>query len=296
MVRRLGGPAIPVADWAGPLDALTRPPPAWAGLPPGPLVMGILNVTPDSFSDAGQLSDPGRAIDAGRRMVADGAAVLDVGGESTRPGAEPVPPEEEQRRVLPVIAALAREGVPLSVDTRNASTMAHALDAGAAILNDVSALRHDPAAAKLVASRNCPVILMHMRGTPQTMNSLARYVDIGAEVLAELAALIAVAEEAGIERHRIAVDPGFGFAKIGGQNRELLSRLSLFVNLNRPIIAGMSRKKFVGEMAGVAEAGARGPASLAAGLAALSQGATILRTHDVSATAQAIRVWRALAE
>ncbi|MBV8911868.1 MAG: dihydropteroate synthase [Acetobacteraceae bacterium] len=258
--------------------------------------MGIVNVTPDSFSDPGRLYDPGEAIEQGRRMAADGAAILDVGGESTRPGAEPVPPEEEQRRILPVIAALARDDVAISVDTRNASTMARALDAGAAIVNDVSALRHDAAAAPLVAARGCPVILMHMRGTPKTMNSLARYRDVAAEVLTELRELVSAAEAAGVVRERIAVDPGFGFAKRGAQNRELLARLSLFVNLRCPIIAGLSRKRFIGEMAGVAEARGRGPASIAAGLAALSQGAAVLRVHDVAATVHAVRVWRALAE
>jgi dihydropteroate synthase len=229
-------------------------------------------------------------------MVADGAAILDVGGESTRPGSEPVPPAEEQRRILPVIAALAREGVPISADTRNAETMARALDAGAAIINDVSGLRHDPEAAPLVASRGCPVIVMHMRGTPQTMASLARYDDVGAEVLAELAERVAHAEAAGIARDAIAIDPGFGFAKNAEQSRELLARLSLFVNLHCPIIAGLSRKRFVGDMAGVAKAGARDPASLAAGLAALSQGADILRAHDVAGAVQALRVWRVLAD
>jgi dihydropteroate synthase len=257
--------------------------------------MGILNVTPDSFSERGPL-DPARAIETGRRMVAEGAAILDIGGESTRPGAEPVPPEEEQRRILPVIAALARDSVPISVDTRNASTMARALDAGASIINDVSALQHDPEAAGLIAERGCPVILMHMRGTPKTMNGLARYGDVAAEVLAELGARVASAEAAGIARDRIAIDPGFGFAKVGAQNRELLARLSLFVNLRCRIIAGMSRKRFVGEMAGVADAAARGPASLAVAMIALSQGATILRVHDVAATIQAVRVWQALAE
>jgi len=296
MVRKVGstGAPTPVADWPGPLDGLCRARESWAGLPDGPLVMGILNVTPDSFSDPGHLLDPARAIDEGRRMLAEGAAVLDVGGESTRPGAEPVPGEEEQRRVVPVITALVREGAVISVDTRNARTMARALDVGARIVNDVSALQHDREAAPLVARRGCPVILMHMRGTPATMNSLARYGDVGAEVLAELAQRVAAAEAAGIDPAAVAVDPGFGFAKNAAQSRELLQRLALFVNLRGPIIAGVSRKRFVGKMAGVDDALARGPGSIAAGLAALSQGASILRAHDVADTIQAIRVWRAL--
>lgn len=294
MVRPLGGVPVAVGAWSGPLDALTRAAPSWAGLPAGPQVMGILNVTPDSFSDGGAL-DPGLAGERGRQMEADGAAIVDVGGESTRPGAEPVPPDEEQRRILPVIAALAREGVRISVDTRNAATMIRALDAGAAIVNDVSALRHDPGSAKLVASRGCPVILMHMRGNPQTMRGLTQYGDVAADVLAELAGLVHRAEAAGVVRDRIAVDPGFGFAKTAAQSRALLDRLSLLVNLGCPIIAGLSRKGFVGGMAGVSDPQARGPASVAAGLVALARGAVVLRVHDVLATVQAVRVWRALA-
>jgi dihydropteroate synthase len=227
-------------------------------------------------------------------MLEQGAAILDVGGESTRPGATPVPPEEEQRRILPVIEALARAGARISVDTRNAATMARALDAGAAIVNDISALRHDPAAASLVASRRCPVILMHMRGDPQTMMSLAKYDDVGAEVLAELQDRLDLAASAGIELERIAIDPGIGFAKAAAHSLELLRRLPLFFNFPCPIIAGMSRKRFVGEIAGVPEPGERGAASVAAGLVALSQGATILRVHDVAATMQAVRIWQAV--
>ncbi len=258
--------------------------------------MGILNVTPDSFSDGNHLLDPRTAIERGRQMIRDGAAVLDIGGESTRPGAAPVPLAEEQRRVLPVIAALAGAGVPLSIDTRNADTMARALDAGATIVNDVSALGHDPAAAALVAARGCPVILMHMRGDPTTMQSLAVYRDVAAEVVQELALRIAAAEAAGVARAQIAVDPGFGFAKLARHSQELLRHLSSLLNLGCPIIAGLSRKEFVGKLAGVTDPKARGPASIAAGLIALSQGASILRVHDVAQTAQAVRVWHALVD
>jgi dihydropteroate synthase len=166
----------------------------WAGLRAGSCVMGIINVTPDSFSDGGWHFDPAAAIAAGLKMVQDGAAILDIGGESTRPGALPLDPATEQARILPVIAGLRDAGAPLSVDTRNAATMAAALDAGAAIINDVSALTHDPDAAALVAQRGCPVILMHMRGTPETMNALAQYDDVGTEVARELAAHVARAE------------------------------------------------------------------------------------------------------
>ena len=252
--------------------------------------MGIINVTPDSFSDGGREHPIARA----EAMIADGASIIDVGGESTRPGARAVPPDEEQRRILPVIGALARQGALVSVDTRNASTMARALDAGAAIVNDVSGLQFDPAAAGLIASRNCPVILMHMRGTPQTMNAHAEYQDVAAEVLAELAETLSRAEAAGIAREHIAIDPGFGFAKIGDQNIDLLRRLSHFLNLSCPIIAGLSRKRFLGGIAGEPLPEGRDAASVAAALFAVGQGASVLRVHDVRSTVQALRVWTAL--
>ncbi len=266
----------------------------WAGLPPGPVVMGILNVTPDSFSDGGETMVADRAIEAGQRMIAEGVGILDIGGESTRPGAASVPPEEEQRRVLPVVAALAGHSVPLSVDTRNAGTMAAALDAGATIINDVSALSHDPAAAALVARRGCPVILMHMRGTPATMMAHAMYGDVAAEVLAELAARIGAAEVAGVARSSIAVDPGIGFAKTDEQNIMVLQRLPILLGLGCRIVVGASRKRFIGQLSGVEDAKHRMAGSIAAGLYALSQGATILRVHDVAATVQAVRTWQRL--
>ena len=267
----------------------------WAGLPPGPVVMGILNVTPDSFSDGGDAMDAAQAIEAGQRMIAEGAGILDIGGESTRPGATPVPPEEEQRRVLPVIAALAKCGVPLSVDTRNAGTMAAALDAGAAIVNDVSALSHDPAAAALVARRQCPVVLMHMRGTPATMMAHATYGDVAAEVMAELGARVGAAEAAGVDRSSIAVDPGIGFAKTAEQSIMMLQRLPILLRLGCRVVVGASRKRFIGQLSGARDAKQRMAGSIAAGLYALSQGATVLRVHDVAATVQAVRTWQRLA-
>lgn len=261
----------------------------WAGLPPGPQVMGIVNVTPDSFSDGGRST--GDAIVLAEQMLEDGAAIVDIGGESTRPGAVFVPASEEQRRILPVIEALSRRGARISVDTRNASTMERALDAGAAIVNDVSALCFDPAATAVVARRGSPVILMHMRGTPKTMEECAVYSDVAMDVVAELQERIDAAVNGGIARTAIAIDPGFGFAKNASQSVELLKRLSLFVNLSCPIIAGLSRKRFVGQMAGVSEPGERDVASVAAGLWAVSQGASVLRVHDVRATVQALRVW-----
>ncbi len=267
----------------------------WAGLTlDRPRVMGVLNVTPDSFSDGGKFLDTEKAIAAGIAMAAAGADIVDVGGESTRPSAAPTSPETERTRIIPVIQALAEAGLRVSVDTRHASTMAEALDAGATIVNDVYALSHDPAAAKLVAERRCPVVLMHMRGTPADMYAQAHYMDIAADVLCELADRIAVAERAGIARDAIAIDPGIGFAKTAEQSVELLRRLSELAVLYRPIVVGVSRKSFIGEVAGEADPGRRLPGSLASALFALSRGAAILRVHDVTATIQAIKVWQAL--
>lgn len=257
-----------------------------------PLVMGIINVTPDSFSDGGQFVAADAAIAAGRAMLAAGADILDIGGESTRPGAATVPPDEEIRRIVPVIRALA--GAVISVDTRNAATMAAALDAGATIVNDVSGLRHDPAAASLVAARGSPVILMHMRGTPATMNAQAHYDNVVDDVLAELSALRDAAIAAGIVAENIALDPGFGFAKLGAQNLALLRATARFAALGHPLVVGVSRKRFIGEFSGEPVAKNRLPGSLAASLYALGQGAAIVRVHDVAATVQAVRIWRLL--
>ncbi len=268
-------------------------PASWAGLPlTRPLVMGILNVTPDSFSDGGLHASAGAAIAAGRQMLADGADILDIGGESTRPGAVPVTPGDEQARILPVIRALS--GAVVSVDTRNAATMAAALDAGAKIINDVSALTHDPAALALVAARACPVVLMHMRGEPETMNRLAVYDDVAAEVLAELLAARDRALAAGVKAENIALDPGFGFAKRGGQNVTLLHATGRFAALGHPLLIGLSRKRFLGDISGTADPAQRDAESLAAGLFAVGLGAHILRVHDVAGTARALRVWQVL--
>lgn len=269
----------------------------WAGLSLGrPLVMGILNVTPDSFSDGGRHHGATAAIAAGRAMREAGADIIDIGGESTRPGAAAVPPAEEQARIIPVIRALAAEGAVVSADTRNATTMAAALDAGARIVNDVTALTHDPAALPLVAARGCPVVLMHMRGTPETMNGLNTYGAIGAEVAAELGEAVARALAAGVERAAIVTDPGFGFAKLGAQNVELLRNLGPLRALGFPMLIGLSRKGFIGQLSGEAAAERRLGGSLAAALFALRQGAAILRVHDVAETVQAVRVWEALAD
>ncbi len=283
------------AVWPGRVRALAVAAPDWAGLGPGPLIMGIVNVTPDSFSDGGDRFDPDVAIAAGLRMLDEGAAILDVGGESTRPGAAALAVDEEQARVLPVVAALARAGAVVSIDTRNAATMAAALDAGARIVNDVTALAHDPAAAALVARRGCPVVLMHMRGTPSTMRGLAVYDDIANEVVAELAARVSAAEAAGVRREAIMVDPGFGFAKTAEQNVELLRRMAALTGLGCAVMAGISRKAVIGMLSGEAVAKRRAPGSVAAALYALDRGARVLRVHDVAETRQAVSVWVGLA-
>jgi dihydropteroate synthase len=256
--------------------------------------MGILNVTPDSFSDGGRHFSPEAAIAAGRQMLAEGADILDIGGESTRPGSAAVPPEAEIARIQPVIHALAAAGAVISVDTRNALTMAAALDAGARIINDVSALLHDPAALPLVAERGCPVILMHMRGTPDTMNDFAVYDDVAGEVIAELLAARDAALAAGVKPENICLDPGLGFAKRGAQNVELLRATSRLAGLGYPLLVALSRKRFLGEISSEAEAARRDPESLAAGLFAVQQGAHILRVHDVAGTVRSLRVWEAL--
>lgn len=257
---------------------------------PTPAIMGILNATPDSFSGSGGPA----TLDQAQAMIEAGADILDIGGESTRPGATPVAPEEERRRVLPLIRALAGCGVPLSVDTRNASTMRAALDAGAAMINDVSALAHDPAAAALLADCGCRVVLMHMRGTPQTMQGLTEYGDVVEDVARELSARVAVALAAGIRRDAIILDPGFGFAKTAEQSVALLRGLDRLTRLGFPVLAGLSRKGFVGAMARAANPASRMPGSIAAALFALERGATILRVHDVAETVQAVRVWQTL--
>jgi dihydropteroate synthase len=267
----------------------------WAGLSlDRPRIMGVLNVTPDSFSDGGRYFVPDAAIVAGLAMVEAGADIIDVGGESTRPGSPPTAPEEECRRVIPVIQALSAARVCVSIDTRNATTMEAALDAGAAIVNDVSALAHDARSAAVVAAARCPVVLMHMRGTPDRMNAQAVYTDVAAEVRDELAVRIAAAEAAGVASEAIAIDPGIGFSKLAPNSVELLRRLGDLAALNHPLVVGVSRKSFLGHIAGEPEPRRRLAASLAAGLFALGQGAHVLRVHDVGATVQALRVWQAL--
>ena len=276
---------------------LPRPPAHWAGLSlDRPRVMGILNITPDSFSDGGGRMNPQAAIDAGLAMAKAGADIIDVGGESTRPGAEPVPAELEMERVLPAVRALAAAGLIISIDTRHADTMREAVAAGARIINDVSALADDPRSAGVVAELDCPVVLMHRRGDAATMNALAVYRDVVAEVRAELSIRIEAAIQAGIQPTRIAIDPGIGFAKQAIHSTEVLRGLADLGSLGYPILVGASRKSFIGRLSGEAKADRRLGGSLAAGLFAVLRGASILRVHDVGDTVQALNMWKRLFE
>ena len=259
-----------------------------------PRLMGVLNVTPDSFSDGGDFAAQGDAIAHGRTMAAAGADIVDVGGESTRPGSHAPDEAEEMRRVIPVIRALADDGLLVSVDTRRAAVMEAALDAGARIVNDMSALGHDPDARTVVARRGAWVVLAHMQGTPETMQQGPRYDDASLDVFDALAAHIAAAEAAGIPRARIVVDPGIGFGKTARHNLEILRDLALFHGLGCPLLVGASRKSFIGRLSAGEAPKARLPGSLAAGLHVLGEGAHILRVHDVAETRQALTIWRGI--
>jgi dihydropteroate synthase len=252
--------------------------------------MGIVNVTPDSFSDGGLFLDAERAIAHGRQLVADGADILDIGGESTRPGAEAVSVELELERVGPVVEALAAAdgpGARVSIDTSKAAVAAAALDAGAAIVNDVTALRADPELAALCGDRDCAVVLMHMLGDPRTMQDDPRYEDVVTEVRAFLAERIEAALAAGIGEDRIWVDPGIGFGKTVEHNLELLRRLEEFNELGRPIVVGASRKRFLGSLTG-REVDERLGGTVAANVFALAGGADVFRVHDVAEARQAL--------
>jgi dihydropteroate synthase len=280
----------------GQLAALAARRHAWAGFAlDRPLVMGILNVTPDSFSDGGDFSDPAGAIAAGRAMLAAGADIVDVGGESTRPGAAPLSPEAEIARVAPVIAALAESGAAVSIDTRHAAVMAAALEKGARIVNDITALTGDPASAAIVARSGAALVLMHMQGEPRTMQREPVYADAPLEVAAYLGRRIAACAAAGIARDRVIVDPGFGFGKNRAHNMEILERIALLHALGTGILLGVSRKSTIGALSNVAEPRERVAGSLAGALHGISQGVHILRVHDVAATRQAIAVWQGIA-
>ncbi len=258
-----------------------------------PLVMGIVNTTPDSFSDGGDHFDRDAAIARGLEQMADGADILDIGGESTRPGSAPVPPIEERRRVVPVIEALAKAGAVVSIDTRHAETMKAALDAGASIVNDITALT-GPGSLDLVASRGVSAVLMHMQGEPKTMQANPHYDNAPREIADYLAARIAACEKAGIPRAKLSVDPGIGFGKSVAHNAQILARIDVLRALDVAVLIGVSRKSFLGALSKGEKPKDRLPGSLAAGLAAIARGADILRVHDVAPTIQALKVWRAI--
>lgn len=260
---------------------------------PAPAVMGILNVTPDSFSDGGRFDDPGSARRQAAEMASEGAAIIDIGGESTRPGARGVGVQEELDRVIPVIEAVRSvTDVPVSVDTSKAVVMREAVAAGAIMINDVYALRSD-GALQAAVDLQVPVCLMHMQGEPRTMQHEPHYADVVGEVKAYLAARAAAAESAGIGRDRIVVDPGFGFGKSVAHNLVLLRELAELVGLGYPVMAGLSRKSTLGAVTG-RPAGERMPASIAAALMAVQRGARIVRVHDVAATRDALAVLAAV--
>jgi dihydropteroate synthase len=282
-----------VARWRDRLAA----PSAWPeGLPRRrPLVMGVVNVTPDSFSDGGRFLDPSAAIARGLRLQAEGADIVDVGGESTRPGADPVPPDTEIRRVVPVIETLAAHGVLVSIDTRKAAVMRAAIAAGARMINDVSALRHDPESLATAGASGLPVVLMHSQGEPATMQAQPTYDMAALDVFDQLAQRVEAWTDAGLERSRLLIDPGIGFGKTLQHNLEILSQLGLYLGLGLPVLLGVSRKSFIGRLAGGAGPADRLPGSLAAALHGLVAGAAVLRVHDVAATQQAVAIWQAIA-
>ena len=254
--------------------------------------MGVLNVTPDSFSDGGLFLAPERAIEHGLRLVADGADIVDVGGESTRPGAEPVGVHEEQTRVVPVIEGLAAAGASaqISIDTSKAAVAAAALAAGASLVNDVTALRADPDMAGVVAGSGAECCLMHMRGEPRTMQTDPRYGDVVDEVRAFLEERLAFAIGEGIAEQRVLIDPGIGFGKTVAHNLELLRRLHDLLALGRPIVIGTSRKSFLGRIAGDGDAAARLGGTVASNVLALERGASVFRVHDVAPVREALAV------
>jgi dihydropteroate synthase len=258
-----------------------------------PRVMGIVNVTPDSFADAQPTPDAAAALRRCEALLREGAALLDIGGESTRPGAPPLPADEEMRRLRPVLQGALQLGVPVSVDTRRPEVMAMALDLGVDIVNDVQALQAPGALALLARHGRAGVCLMHMRGEPATMSALADYGDVVAEVRTFLADRLQAAAEAGITADRVVLDPGYGFAKHAAQSWALLAGQAALLDLGRPLLVGLSRKGFLGKLTGRA-APERGAASVAAALAAVDRGARILRVHDVAATVDALAVWQRL--
>jgi dihydropteroate synthase len=259
-----------------------------------PLVMGIVNVTPDSFSDGGQHASAAAAIDHAQQLIADGADILDIGGESTRPGAASVSEQQELDRVLPVIEGLRGIAVPISIDTCKPQVMRAALDAGASMVNDINALQEE-GALDAVAGSNAAVCLMHKKGTPQTMQQQPHYTDVVAEVSAFLRERISAVEAAGIARDRIVIDPGFGFGKTLAHNLTLLRELGAFSALGVPVLAGLSRKSMLGAITG-RDVNERLAASVAAAMLAVQRGAAVVRVHDVRETVDVLKILNAMNE
>jgi dihydropteroate synthase len=259
-----------------------------------PRIFGIINVTPDSFSDGGETFDVERAIRRGKKMIEDGADVLDVGGESTRPGANPVTVEEEISRIEPIVRALASMGAVISIDTRRAEVMAAAIEAGAKIVNDVTALTGDPDSIELISRSGQSVIVMHMQGEPSTMQDNPHYDDPAVEVLDFLKNRIMACKDAGISYGRIAVDPGIGFGKTLGHNLDILKRLEIYRDLGCPVMLGASRKSFISMISLGQAPKDRIPGSLAAVLYAWASGVRLFRVHDVAETRQALDVWQSI--
>jgi dihydropteroate synthase len=279
------------------LDLIAGPRADFAGLAlDRPRIMGVVNVTPDSFSDGGRYQDSDRAVAHGRALMEAGADILDVGGESTRPGAAPVSIEEELGRVIPVIAALAKVGAVVSIDTRHAEVMRRAVDAGARIINDITALTGDAQSLEAAAKSGAGVVLMHMQGEPRTMQKDPQYRDAPLDVFDYFAGRLAACAAAGIPRDRILLDPGIGFGKNDRHNLALLNDLALFHGLGCGILLGVSRKSFIGRLSRGEDAAQRLPGTLAATIAGLDRGAQVHRLHDVAEGAQALALWNAVAQ
>lgn len=276
-------------------EALRRPRARISGLPMDrPQIMGIVNVTPDSFSDGGSFDGVQAAVDHALRLEEQGATILDIGGESTRPGSETVPVEEELRRVLPVLEALRpKTDALISVDTRKGRIMQAAAEAGADILNDVSALTYDPEALQVAVETGLPIMLMHAQGDPKTMNDAPQYSDVVLDVFDFLERRIHACASAGIPRDKLIVDPGIGFGKHLNHNVAVLSQMSIFHTLGVPVLLGASRKKLIGQLCNVDDPKARMPGSIAAALSSVAQGVQIIRVHDVAETKQAVSIWMA---
>lgn len=277
------------------VERLSAPPQHFASIALGqPVLMGVVNTTPDSFSDGGEAFEPGQAIARGEALRAAGAAIIDVGGESTRPGSDPVDAAEETRRVAPVVAGLKASGAVVSIDTRRAVVMEAAVAVGASIINDVTALTGDVGSLAVAQRAAVPVVLMHMQGEPGTMQDEPSYEDALLDVYDYLAARIEVCRKAGIPLTNLAVDPGIGFGKTVDHNLDILRRISLYHGLGCPIVLGVSRKGFIGRLSNGEPPKARLPGSLAVALSAVAQGVQILRVHDVAETRQALALWMAV--